>query len=117
MKSELVVSSILVILLVLLVNPFDLLMLSEMQMYILVAVTLVFIIFASFVFKEQASDERENLHRYIAARFAYLIGASVILVGVIVQTFLHTLDPWLLTGLILMILGKIAGLLYGNMKY
>ncbi len=115
--GEIAISIILLVFLVLLVNPFDFLMPKSMEMLLLVGLALIFIIFVGFFWKEKAIDERENLHRYIAGRFAYFTGVSLLTLGVIIQSLRHTLDRWLVVILIAMIIAKIFGLIYGHIKH
>ena len=115
--SEILVSVILLIFIFLLINPFHLWMPDAVQMMMTLGIALAFILFASFVFHEKVHDEREALHRYIAARFAYLSGTIILVVALVVQSIHHTLDNWLLIALFVMILGKIIGFLWGKIKY
>jgi len=114
---EIFIPIILISLLVLLFDPFMVLMPSSVQMLILVLVLIVFTFFSLFIWKEKSTDEREIMHRNIASRFAYLASATVLTIGVLIQSLNHTLDPWLLFALIIMILAKIIGLIYSQKKY
>ena len=116
-KSEIVISGVLIFFILLLLNPFDILMPKPIEMLVIIGLATVFIIFAGFVFKEKAVDERESLHRNIAGRFAYLTGAAVLATGVITESLQHNLDRWLVIALGGMILAKIVGLLYSKLKY
>ncbi|MBI2443026.1 MAG: hypothetical protein HYV40_03930 [Candidatus Levybacteria bacterium] len=111
-----ILSFILLILLFLIVNPFDLFMLTSLQMIVVVLLVVLFAVFAVFVFREKTRDEREALHRFIAGRLAFLLGTAVLVIGIVVQTVQHTLDLWLVVALVVMILGKIGGLVYSRMK-
>lgn len=115
--GEIAISLILLIFLILLVNPFDLLMPKPMEMMLVLGLALIFIIFAGFFWKEKAIDERESLHRYIAGRFAYFTGVTLLTLGVILQSFRHSLDRWLIFTLIAMIIAKIVGLFYSRFKH
>lgn len=115
--TESVISFVLVVLLVFLVNPMGFFMPSMMQMLAVALAGLLFLLFAGFVWKEQARDEREELHRFLAARFAYLVGTGLLMLAVLVQSFAHTLDPWVAAALIGMIIAKIAGRLYAGSRY
>ncbi|MBI2641838.1 hypothetical protein HYW87_04590, partial [Candidatus Roizmanbacteria bacterium] len=114
--AEVSISIILVIFSILLLNPFDLLMPQPVHMLIIIGLALIFFIFVSLVWREKPADERENLHRYIAGRFAYLTGITILTIEVIVQSLRHALDPWLAITLIAMILAKTLGSLYGRIK-
>ena len=106
-----------VLLLGLLVNPFGFWMPSAMAMMLMAALVIAFALFAAFFWRERARDEREHLHRLLAGRIAFLVGAGILVLGIVVQTARHELDPWLAAALAGMILGKIAGLIYGRSRH
>ena len=62
-------------------------------------------------------SEREELHKYIATRFAYTAAGTLLLLATILQALSHTLDPWLPTVLAGMVLAKIIGRWYAQKKY
>jgi uncharacterized membrane protein len=99
------------------INPNDFWMPSKANMMLVAALAVLFIVFASFVWREKAVDERESLHKHIAARFAYLAGTSTLVIGVIMQSFQHMVDNWLVITLGVMILAKAVGFLYARKKY
>lgn len=113
---ELTISSLLLLLLVLFLNPFQLWMPSEMHMMLIVLLILIFAVFVLFVFKEKVRDEREVLHRYIANRYAYLAGTTILVLGISWQYFKHDVDIWLILSLMVMIFAKIIGLLWSKLK-
>lgn len=115
--SEIIISIVFIVLLILFLNPFGFFMPTTLLMMLVVGFLIVFGIFASFVFRENAQDERESFHRMLAGRIAFLTGSAVLVAGIIIQSLLHGLDPWLVFALGLMILGKIIGLIYGRIKY
>ena len=114
--QEVVVSLVLIILLVLLLNPFNFWMPTNVLIIMLVGLMVVFAMFTSFVWREDAKDEREVLHRMFSGRVAYLIGTGTLVLGIIIQCFWHQLDPWLVVTLGLMILAKILGIAYSKTK-
>lgn len=85
-------------------------------MAILGATLIVFALFASFILREKALDEREGIHRMYAGRTAFLAGASVIMVGLAYQTWKDSVDPWLVVSLVAMVLTKIGARLYGDSR-
>jgi len=115
--AEIIVSVILILLLLFLLNPFDLGMPQPVQITMMIGLGVLFIAFVVFVWKEKVADERERLHRHISARAAYLAGTAVLVIGVIVQSASHILDPWLVIALAAMILGKIIGLIYSKVTH
>ncbi len=113
---EIAISALLVILAALLWNPY------WMPMGMMF-VTLVFFVilaggFAAFVWKEKGGDERDVLIRHVASRFAYLSGTLILVIGIVYQTLSHhAVDAWLIVALIVTVLAKAAGYMYGKMKY
>ena len=83
---------------------------------ILIALAVVFIFLAIFIWKENVRDERENQHRLMAGRFGFLVGAGTLVAGIIIQTLHEQLDSWLLVALIAMIIAKIGGHVYYQSK-
>lgn len=116
-NQEIAVSVILIILLILFLNPFGFLMPTTLFMMMVLALIVTFVIFASFMWKEHARDERESLHIMMAGRMAFLAGAALLVIGIVVQSFSHEIDVWLVLALGTMIFAKIIGLIYGRIKY
>jgi len=114
--GELVVGIILVVLLLLLINPFYMYMPNKVEMAVVVAAVAAFAVFGALVWREKVVDEREEAHRSLAGRFGFLAGSVVLTIGILVQSLSHNLDPWLAVGLGAMILGKLAGLVYGRRR-
>ena len=122
MKSNFTRESVLaggtVLALLLLINPGHWFMPDMFVMTLVCVAALLFFLFMGFVFAESAHDEREELHRYIAARLGYLGGASVLMVMIIIGEFQHTKDnDSLLYALGAMILMKIIGMIYAKKRY
>ena len=106
--KEIIVTVCLIILAVLLLNPFHFWMPDMVVVGMLALALVLFGIFASFILREKTFDERDSLHRTLAGRNAFLAGAAVLMLGVIVEGYSHDVDPWLVIALIAMILTKIA---------
>lgn len=83
---------------------------------VLAAVIIVFIIFAIFIWKEKALDERAELHRLTADRVAFLIGSGILVLGVLWQTWHHADNTWLLGALVGMVLAKLIALVYQELR-
>lgn len=113
---EISTSSILIIILLLFLTPSELLMPQGVEMMLILLLILVFLVFSSVVWKEQAADERENMHRLNAGRVSFLVGSLVILIGVVVQAFSHDIDQWLVIALIAMVLSKIISRLISQIR-
>lgn len=116
-NSEIIISLLFVIFLFLCVNPFGWFMYSMWEMLILVFLVIIFAIFAVFVWREGKGDERDVMHRMLAGRYAFLLGASTLLLGIVLQSLQHNLDHWLVITLGVMVLAKVLGLLYSQRKF
>lgn len=103
---------VLIAALLLLANPFHFWMPGTLHMIVLVLVVILFVIFSTFIWHERAADEREQVHRNIAGRFAFMTFTSVAVGGIIVQTLNHTLDIWLVATLVAGIIAKVASIVY-----
>ena len=112
-----IVSAVLIVLLILFLNPFGLWMPPVLLMMMVLGLVVVFSTFASFIWRENARDERESLHKMMAGRFAFLAGTASLVIGIIVQSFRHELDFWVVLTLGIMILAKIIGFIYGRTEY
>lgn len=110
--KELVASAVLIVLVLLLLNPFGFWMPTNIQMLVLAAAVAAFGAVTVFVLREGAADEREEAHRSVAGRWAFLFGSATIVLGIIIQSFAHALDPWLVVALVVMVLAKIGARLY-----
>jgi hypothetical protein len=108
MTFEYIIAAILIVLLVLLGNPFMFWMPSVMAMTLLLIATLFALIYAGFVLQENGGDERDLLHRMLAGRAAYLTGIGTLTLALLVQGLSHHIDPWIPGALALMILAKIV---------
>ena len=115
-KGELGIAVVLLGLLFVVFNPWDIAMPSYVVMSLLVGLVVIFIAFASFVWRESQGDERERFHRSFADRAAYLAGSAFLLVAIVVEELSHNLDPWIVLVLAIMVFGKIIGLTYAKKK-
>lgn len=115
--GEIIISLALIGLLVFFINPFGLLMPRSLHPFMVPFLIVLFIIFAGFLWKETPGDEREQLHKYIASRFAYFAVITMLITGVILQSFKGEIDPWLIIAICIALLAKILGLIYGYMKH
>jgi len=106
--KETIVTVCLIGLSVLILNPFHFWMPDMMVMCILAVTLGLFALFASFVLRENKLDEREEGHRALAGRNAFLAGAGLLTLGIVFQGYSHTVDPWLVLALVVMIVVKIA---------
>lgn len=115
--QEVFISMTLMVLLVLFLNPFGFWMPNTLLVMMIAGLIVVFALFASFIWRESARDERESFHKMMAGKFAFLAGMGGLIVGIIVQSLQHALDGWLVGILGIMIFAKIIALIYGRIKY
>jgi len=115
-KKELSVGIGLLALLFVIFNPWNMFMPDYAVMALLIGAVVLYIAFVIFIWRENSGDERERFHRLFADRIAYFAGSGFLLIGIITQEMNHVLDPWLVFALALMVIAKIAGLIYGKKK-
>jgi len=114
---DIIVSAILIISLISFLKDPELLMPMTLNSVALVIFVAIFAVFIGLIFRENALDEREKLHKLEAGRVAYVAGILVIALGIIVQSFSYNIDPWLFYALISMIVIKILARIYVQLKH
>jgi Ca2+/Na+ antiporter len=105
--KEIVISIFLIIIALLILNPLNFWMPDMMVLTMLAGIFVLFGIYASFVIREKADDEREEFHRMLAGRNAFLAGSAILIIAMIVEAYTYMIDKWLVVALIVMILVKI----------
>ena len=105
--KEIIVAVALIAIAILLLNPFNFWMPDMMVMFMLAIALALFGIFASFILREKAVDERDDQHKALSGRNAFLAGSGIITFGIVAQGYNHTVDPWLVVALIAMVIVKI----------
>lgn len=115
--QEIVITVLLVSLLVFFVNPFNFWMPTEMEFMTVCGALIVYTLFTTLFWKEQARDEREELHKLRAGHIAFYVGALVMVVGLIVQHVkMEMIDPWLVYALGAMVVSKVVVRIYTSEK-
>jgi len=115
--KEIIIGIVVFVLLVAVVNPFEIWMPDMFAMTLVGLLAAASALFAVFVLSERGGDERDAFHRMLADRYAFLAGAGVLVIGIVIESFRHSLDMWLPLALGAMVLVKIIGLLYGRRHY
>ena len=110
--KEIIASCILVVLIVLVLNPFHFWMPMPLHVMVLGATIAVFGVVAGFVMRERAIDERDVAHRMRAGRIAFLTGTAILVIGIVVQSFMYEVDPWLAGALAGMLIAKMLARVY-----
>ncbi|MBI5139321.1 hypothetical protein HZA26_01790 [Candidatus Nomurabacteria bacterium] len=106
--KETVVTVSLILVAILLLNPLNFWMPNILIICILAFALVLFGIFATFILREKNFDERDNIHRALAGRNAFLAGGATLMLAIVVQEYSGVLDPWLVIVLIIMILTKMG---------
>lgn len=112
LRSEFLVGVLLLVLLLLLLDPFMYWMPHGTVPVILGLVLVVCALFVGLLWRDRASDEREEQHARIAGRIGYAAGVLVLVIGCTYQTLTNMIDPWLYAALVVMVLGKVLGRVY-----
>ena len=76
--KETIVTVALIVVAILLLNPFHFWMPDMMVMSMLAITLALFGIFASFILRERSVDEREDQHKSLAGRNAFLAGSGIL---------------------------------------
>ncbi len=80
---------------------------SALQMSMLAVVLVLLAGFLVLVWREHPQDEREAYNQALASRVAYLTGAGVLMIALVVQSLQHHLDSVVPIALLAMITAKI----------
>ncbi len=115
--GEIIISLLLIWLLACFIKPIEVLIPDALHPMMVPLLAILFIVFSGFLWKEKSGDEREQLHKYIAARFAFFAAITTLIIGVVVQNAQGAIDPWLIIALSIALLAKLAGLIYGHIKH
>jgi uncharacterized membrane protein YphA (DoxX/SURF4 family) len=105
--SEALLGVAIVIALILLINPFNILMTSALTLTLIMILAVTIIAFAVFIWREKPRDEREALHGLKAGHVSYFIGGGVLVIAIIDQSIRHSLDHWLAITLGSMVITKL----------
>jgi cobalamin synthase len=114
LTAELTISLVLVLLVGLMTDSFHFWMPEGLYLILTAVFAVVFMLFVTLIWREKARDEREELHRSISSRIAYLAGVITLAIGLLVQSVQHTIDPWLAITLVVMIFAKMGARIYSR---
>lgn len=76
-----------------------------------------FVAFALWVWREAGGDERDNLHRMLTSRLAYVIGSGITVAGILYQSLHGLVDAWLVWALVGMVLTKVIGSVWARLRH
>lgn len=101
---------------ILFLNPGHLTMPDSMVSMLIIGLIVAFLTFAAYLLREQSSDERESIHILKAGRISYLVGVATLILGIIIQSLRHDIDPWLVIALCAMVFSKLLSRIYSRYK-
>lgn len=104
--KEIILTLAIIFIAILLLNPFNFWMPNMIVICMLASILALFGLFAGLVLREKSCDERDDVHKGLAGRNAFLVGSFVIIVGIVTQGYMHKVDPWLVLALTAMIITK-----------
>ena len=108
LTQEIILATVLAVLAITLLEPFGLFM-TDMQTLSVSAVLFIGLgLFATLMFREEASDEREELHRMRSDRLAFLLGATAVVSAIAWSVSEHQNPKLLILTLLVMIVSKIG---------
>lgn len=101
---------------VLFLNPGNLTMPDSMISMLIIGLIVSFLTFSAYLLREKSSDEREAIHILTAGRISYLVGVGTLILGIILQTLNHDIDPWLVIALCVMVFSKLLSRIYSHFR-
>jgi len=113
---EISISLVLVVLTILLLNPFHFWMPNMLHMIMLALMLVIFALFAIFILREKVRDEREAIHRMLSGRVAFITGSALLTIAIVIQSLQDTVDVWLVVILVAMVLSKLLTRIYSDMR-
>lgn len=117
-QKEWALSCGVLLLLFALLNPFDWYMLSMGAMLALALFVAFFLAFLALLWRERhTGDERELAHQAWVGRVAYLCGSGVLVIALIVQSFQHEIDTFIVLTLGVMVFAKVLGSAYARTRF
>lgn len=113
--AEIVIALVFCVVAILLLNPMHFWMPSMAHMTMLGILAVAFAALLVFVLRERGGDEREDAHRALAGRVAFLAGSLVLIVGIALESLRGEPDRYLLLALLAMVIGKVGTRLWSEL--
>lgn len=108
--AEIYLAGLLILLLVTCVNPLAAIMPGIWDQTVIILLIAVYGLYAGVVYRESARDERERLHLAHAERIGFLTGTGLLVLFLVFDTFLVSVEKSLVFVLGGMILAKMVSL-------
>lgn len=113
---EVIVSVGILLILTVFLNPTHLLMPDTVNTMLMLGLIIGFLGFMGLVWRERGGDEREAAHIQKSGRISFFVGASVLVLGVVMQATKHEVDPWLIYALAVMVLTKLITRIFQSIR-
>ena len=110
--AEVILLSLLTIALILLLDPFNIMM--KLMISGVVAVGLLILYIAKFfiIWREKPQDERDLQHRFYSSWVSYYTVSALLFIGVLVESLAGHADMWLIISLTGLFVTKLGSLIY-----
>lgn len=106
MFKEILATVGLIIILGILFNPFNFYQSNMMLASLVTSLIVLYVFFVIVISKDKPKDEREEKHYNLASDAAFISGTTILTIGIIIQSFKHELDLWIVLALIVMVITK-----------
>ncbi len=114
--TEIVITLVLLTTTTLILNPFDIWMPDMAHLVVLGCLLAAFGALATLWMREKAGDEREDRHRMLSGRAAFLVGSTILVLAIAYQANSGLVDVWLVLTLLGMVFTKLGVRLYSDWK-
>ena len=109
---EAILLAVLSLLLVLLIDPFNIIMKMMLSGVVVVALAVLYTTKFIVIWRENPQDERDLAHRFRSSWISYYTVSVLLFVGVLVESLTGDIDIWLIISLIGLFVSKLASMVY-----
>lgn len=110
--AESILLGILSLMLLLLLNPFHVMMKLMVSSLVLGALIGLYVVKFFLIWREKPQDERDLQHRFQSSWTSYTIVSLLLFTGVIVESLQGSVDIWLIVAIAGMFLSKLISIIY-----
>ena len=110
--AEIILLSALLVLLVLLLDPLNIIMKLMLSGVIVTCLAVLYIAKVFIIVREEPQDERDLQHRFYSSWISYYTVSIILFVGVIVESLQGMADTWLIISLGGLFVTKLGSLIY-----
>jgi hypothetical protein len=110
--AEVILLALLTILLVLLLDPFNIIMKLMLSGVVAGALVVLYIVKFFIIWKEKPQDERDLSHRFYSSWVSYYTVSALLFIGVLAESLTGHMDVWLIISLAGLFVTKLGTLIY-----